>query len=67
MTGAGTPRLALVAHDVHDEGGMERVVAELVRRLTGDFDVVVVSSTLAPDLRSWSAGSGCGCRRRRSP
>jgi glycosyltransferase involved in cell wall biosynthesis/GT2 family glycosyltransferase len=40
-----------VAHDVHDEGGMERVVAELVRRLHGDFDVVVVSSTLAPDLR----------------
>ena len=51
MTRAPMPRLALVAHDVHDEGGMERVVAELVRRLHGDFDVVVISSTLAPDLR----------------
>jgi len=45
------PRVALVAHDVHDHGGMERVCAELIRRGGSEFDFVVVSATLAPDLR----------------
>jgi glycosyltransferase involved in cell wall biosynthesis len=51
VTGAAVPRLALVAHDVHDDGGMERVVAQLVRHLQEHFAIVVVSSTLAGDLR----------------
>ncbi len=48
---ARRPRVALVAHDVHDQGGMERVCAELIRRGSGEFDFVVVSATLARDLR----------------
>lgn len=43
--------VALVAHDVHDHGGMERVCAELIRRGASEVDFVVVSVTLAPDLR----------------
>jgi len=44
-------RIALVAHDVHDAGGMERTLAELIRRAHDRVDFVVVSATLAHDLR----------------
>jgi glycosyltransferase involved in cell wall biosynthesis/GT2 family glycosyltransferase len=50
-TSGRRPTVALVAHDVHDRGGMERVCAEMIRRGTREFDFVVVSATLAPDLR----------------
>jgi glycosyltransferase involved in cell wall biosynthesis len=46
------PRILFVAHEVHDDGGMERAMAELIRRAVQDYDVVVVSRELAPDLRS---------------
>lgn len=45
------PRVALVAHDVHDDGGMERAAAELVRALRDHYDFTIVSSRLADDLR----------------
>lgn len=48
---ARKPRLALVAHGIHDDGGMERAFAELIRRLSGRYDVVVFSSDLGNDLR----------------
>ncbi|CAN5488662.1 hypothetical protein BH18ACT1_BH18ACT1_00100 [soil metagenome] len=51
MSQGARPRVALVAHDVHDGGGMERAFAELVRHLHADHDVVVISSRLAPELR----------------
>lgn len=46
------PKVALVAHDIHDAGGMERAFAELLRHATSDYDFVVYSSTLAPELRA---------------
>jgi UDP-glucose:(heptosyl)LPS alpha-1,3-glucosyltransferase len=49
--GGRRPRVALVAHEVHDDGGMERALAELVRRGCTEVDFVVVSATLAPELR----------------
>lgn len=45
------PRVALVAHGVHDEGGMERACAELIRRKCEDFAFTVVAAELAPHLR----------------
>lgn len=45
------PRIVLVAHEVHDQGGMERSFAELVRRLQRSHDVVVLARKFAPDLR----------------
>jgi glycosyltransferase involved in cell wall biosynthesis/GT2 family glycosyltransferase len=45
-------RVTLVAHDVHDGGGMERALAELVRRADRRVAFTVVSSHLATDLRS---------------
>lgn len=45
------PTVALVAHDVHDNGGMERVCSELLRGGRDRFNFVVVSSSLAPELR----------------
>lgn len=45
------PRVALVAHDIHDHGGMERACAELLRHRHGDFAFTVVSAELAPELR----------------
>jgi glycosyltransferase involved in cell wall biosynthesis len=45
------PRIALVAHGIHDGGGMERAFAELVRRAHTQFEFTVFSSELAPDLR----------------
>ncbi|MGI9119213.1 MAG: glycosyltransferase family 4 protein [Acidimicrobiales bacterium] len=44
-------RIVLVAHEVHDEGGMERSFAALVRHLHDRYQVVVVARRLAPDLR----------------
>jgi len=44
-------RVVLVAHDVHDGGGMERACAELVRHAQHEVDFTVVSCTLADDLR----------------
>lgn len=49
--GRARPRVALVAHDIHDRGGMERVFAELIRRAHRRVDFVVVSGTLDADLR----------------
>jgi glycosyltransferase involved in cell wall biosynthesis len=46
------PRVTVVAHEVHDDGGMEAAMAQLVRRATCDYDVTVVTSRLAPDLRA---------------
>jgi len=45
------PSVAIVAHDVHDAGGMERALAELIRRIHYDWKVVVIASSLADDLR----------------
>ena len=47
----GRPRITLVAHRVDDSGGMERVHAEMIRRLLDRYDFTVISSQLAPDLR----------------
>ena len=47
-----TRTIALVAHGIHDGGGMERAFAELIRGMPAHFRVVVVSSELAPSLRS---------------
>jgi UDP-glucose:(heptosyl)LPS alpha-1,3-glucosyltransferase len=49
--GGRRPRVALVAHEVHDVGGMEHALAELVRGGHDEVDFVVVSATLAPELR----------------
>lgn len=46
------PTVILVAHAVHDHGGMERAMAELIRRGRDRADFVVVARDLAPDLRS---------------
>ena len=43
--------VAIVAHGIHDGGGMERVLAELIRRLHREWRVVVVATELAADLR----------------
>jgi glycosyltransferase involved in cell wall biosynthesis len=45
------PTIALVAHDIHDEGGMERVFAELIRHGHETVDFVVVAGRLSEDLR----------------
>jgi glycosyltransferase involved in cell wall biosynthesis/GT2 family glycosyltransferase len=45
------PKVALVAHDVHDQGGMERALAELIRLGHRRVHFVVVSRQLAPELR----------------
>jgi glycosyltransferase involved in cell wall biosynthesis len=47
----GRPSVAIVAHAIHDMGGMERALAELIRRIHGDWRVVVIASELAADLR----------------
>jgi UDP-glucose:(heptosyl)LPS alpha-1,3-glucosyltransferase len=47
------PRVALVTHGVHDDGGMERALAELVRRVRHEVDFAVLSPTLADDLRPY--------------
>jgi glycosyltransferase involved in cell wall biosynthesis len=49
--GATRPRILFVAHGAHDDGGMERAMAELIRRALRDYEVVVISTDLAPDLQ----------------
>ena len=49
---ARRPRVALVAHGIHDGGGMERAFAELIRRAHTQFAFTVFSSELAPDLQA---------------
>lgn len=44
------PKVALVAHGMHDRGGMERACAELIRHLHPHVRFVVVATELAPDL-----------------
>jgi len=46
------PTVALIAHDIHDNGGMERACAELVRHTHDEFDFTIVSAELTPELRS---------------
>jgi UDP-glucose:(heptosyl)LPS alpha-1,3-glucosyltransferase len=45
------PTVALVAHNVHEQGGMERACAELVRRGSASYRFVVISSELGSELR----------------
>jgi glycosyltransferase involved in cell wall biosynthesis/GT2 family glycosyltransferase len=45
------PRVALLAHDVHNEGGMERACLELLARASDRIDFVVVSSRLDTSVR----------------
>jgi glycosyltransferase involved in cell wall biosynthesis len=45
------PTVALIAHQVHDHGGMERAFLELIRRSAGRVRFIVVSSVLAEELR----------------
>jgi glycosyltransferase involved in cell wall biosynthesis len=47
------PRVVLVAHGVHDRGGMERACAELIRHAEKEIDFYVVSAELDPELRSF--------------
>ena len=45
------PRVALLAHDVHNEGGMERACLELLDRASDRIDFVVISSRLDTSVR----------------
>jgi glycosyltransferase involved in cell wall biosynthesis len=45
------PTVALIAHGIHDQGGMERACAELVRRGSERYRFIVYSSELDPQLR----------------
>jgi glycosyltransferase involved in cell wall biosynthesis len=45
------PRVTIVAHDVHDDGGMEAAVAHLIRFAHTEFDFTVITGRLADDLR----------------
>jgi glycosyltransferase involved in cell wall biosynthesis len=45
------PTVALVAHGIHDQGGMERAFFELVRQGHRDCRFVVIAAELAPELR----------------
>jgi glycosyltransferase involved in cell wall biosynthesis len=47
----GRPRVALLAHDVHDDGGMERACLELLERAANQVDFVVISGHLDPRIR----------------
>jgi len=48
---SGALHVILLAHDVHDGGGMERACAELIRRSPADIAFTVISRTIAADLR----------------
>jgi glycosyltransferase involved in cell wall biosynthesis len=50
VTGSPRPRVLLVLHSAHDEGGMERAFGQLIRRAHREYDLVVISSELADDL-----------------
>lgn len=45
------PSVALVAHTVHDRGGMERAVAELIRGTADRFAFTLIASEVQEDLR----------------
>lgn len=54
---ARRPSVLLIAHQVHDRGGMERSLAELIRRANGEIAFHVMSVRLQEDLRpvvAWS-------------
>jgi UDP-glucose:(heptosyl)LPS alpha-1,3-glucosyltransferase len=44
------PVVAIVAHGIHNHGGMERVTYELIRRLHTEFRFLVVAAKLEPSL-----------------
>lgn len=44
------PVVALVAHEIHDRGGMERALAELIKGAHQRYRFIVVSIDLDPDL-----------------
>ena len=46
------PRVALLAHDIHDSGGMERACLELLERAGQQVDFVVISGHVDPGVRS---------------
>jgi glycosyltransferase involved in cell wall biosynthesis len=46
----GRRRVLIVAHGAHDDGGMERAMAELIRRAHREYEFVLVATDLAPDL-----------------
>ena len=41
--GRGRPRVTIVAHEIHDGGGMERAMAELVRHAALDWDITLIA------------------------
>ena len=43
-------RVMLVAHEIHDRGGMERACAELIRHLHDRVQFVLVAADVAPDV-----------------
>jgi glycosyltransferase involved in cell wall biosynthesis len=45
------PRILIVAHGAHDDGGMERAMAELIRRAHLEYELVVIATDLASDLQ----------------
>ena len=49
-TRTGRPRVAIVAHEIHDGGGMERAMAELVRHAAIDWDITLVARRVDPSL-----------------
>jgi glycosyltransferase involved in cell wall biosynthesis len=50
MRRADRPVVGLVIGDLAGSGGMERIHSELIRRLNGQFEFVVLSHTLGGDL-----------------
>jgi UDP-glucose:(heptosyl)LPS alpha-1,3-glucosyltransferase len=44
-------RVALVAHEVHSLGGMERACAELVRLAHHEVEFVLIAAAVAPEIR----------------
>jgi len=53
---APRPTVALVAHGVHDQGGMERACAELIRQTGDRLAFVLVATEVDPGLRDLVAG-----------
>jgi UDP-glucose:(heptosyl)LPS alpha-1,3-glucosyltransferase len=45
-------RVTIAAHEVHDDGGMEAAMANLILRATPEFDVTVVTARLDAELRA---------------
>jgi glycosyltransferase involved in cell wall biosynthesis len=44
-------RVTIAAHEIHDGGGMEAAMANLIRRATQEFDVTAVTARLDAELR----------------